>query len=116
LQYSVPQIPSCVEDTNGFLAKLKGMERFLVGAILVTIDVVGLYLNIPHDEGLVALPRTLNNRSSPANPTSHIVDLAKLVLKNNNFGFGAIHLLYKNVVQPLVQGWRLLTLTCLCTT
>ena len=92
------------------------MERFLDGAILVTIDVVGLYLNIPQDEGLVALLRSLNKRSSPANPTDHIVDLAELVLKNNNFKFGAIDFFCKNVVQPLIQGWRLLTLTCLCTT
>ena len=83
------------------------MERFLDGAILVTIDVVGLYLNVPQDEGLVALPRTQNKRSSPANPTDHIVDLAELALKNNNFEFGAIDFLYKNVVQPLIQGWRL---------
>ena len=116
MQSSVPQIPSYAEDTNDFLPKLKGLERFLDGVILVTIDVVGFYLNIPQDEGLVALPRTLNKRSSPANPTDHIVDLAELVLKNNNFEFGAIDFLYKNVVQPLIQGWCLLTLTCLCTT
>ena len=33
------------------IAKLKDMERFPDGAILVTIEVVGLYPNIPHDEG-----------------------------------------------------------------
>ena len=61
------------------------MERFPDVAILVTIDVVGLCPNIPHDEGLEALRRTLNKRSNPVIPTDHIVDLAELVLKNNNF-------------------------------
>ena len=67
----VPQIPSYVKDTNDFLAKRNDMERFPDGAILVTIDLVGLYPNIPHDEGLEALRRTLNKRSNPAIPTDH---------------------------------------------
>ena len=45
------------------------MERFLDEAILVTIDVVGLYPNIPHDQGLEAL-----RRSNPAIPTGHVTD------------------------------------------
>ena len=63
----VPQIPSYVKDTNDFLAKLKDMERFPDGAILVTIDVVGPYSNIPHD--LEALQKTLNKRSNTKIPT-----------------------------------------------
>ena len=92
------------------------MERFPDGAILVTIDLIGLYPNIPHDEGLEALRRTLNKRSNPAIPTDHTVDLAELVLKNNNFQFDVNHFFYKNVVQPLVQGWCLHMLIYLCTT
>ena len=65
------------------------MERFPDGAILVTIDLVGLYPNIPHDEGLEALRRTLNKRSKPAIPTDPTVDLAELVLKNNNLNLMA---------------------------
>ena len=59
LKSLVPQIPSYVKDTNDFLAKLKDMERFLDVAILVTLDVVGLHPNIPHDEGLEAMRQTL---------------------------------------------------------
>ena len=55
LKYLVPQIPSYVKDTYDFLPKLKDMERFPDRAILVTVDVVGLYPDIPHDEGLEAL-------------------------------------------------------------
>ena len=71
------------------------MERFPDVAILVTIDVVGLCPNIPHDEGLEALRRTLNKRPNPVIPTDHIVDLAELVLKNNNFEFDGSHFLQK---------------------
>ena len=95
LKYLVPQIPCYVKDTNDFLAKLKDMERFLEGAILVTIDVVGLYPNIRFDDGLEALRRTLNKSSNPVIPTDHIVDLAELVLKNNNFEFDGSHFFTK---------------------
>ena len=95
LKHLVPQIPSYGKDTNDFLAKLKDVERFPDGAILVTIDVVGLYPNIPHDEGLEALRRTLNKRCNPVIPTDHIVDLAELVLKNNNFEFDGSHFFTK---------------------
>ena len=116
LKSLVPQIPSYFKDTNESLAKRKDLERFLHGAILVTIDLVGLYPNIPHDEGLEALRRTLSKRSNPAITTDHIVDLAELVLKNNNFEFDGKHFFYKNVVQLVVQGWRLHMLIYLCTT
>ena len=43
----VSQIPSFVKDTNHFLNKLKAMGKFPDGAILVTIDVVGLYSPYP---------------------------------------------------------------------
>ena len=92
------------------------MERFPDGAILVTIDLVGLYPNIPHDEGLEALRRALNKRSNLAIPADHAVDLAELVPKNNYFEFDGRHFFYKNVVHLLVQGWRLHMLIYLCTT
>ena len=96
LKSLVPQIPSYVQDTNDFLNELKDMERFPDEAILVTIDVVGLYPNIPHDEGLLeAMRKILNKRFNPEIPTDHIVDLAELVLKNNNFEFDGKHFLQK---------------------
>ena len=90
-----PQILSYVKDTYDFLNKLKHMEKFPEGAILVTLDVVGLYPNIPHDEGLEAIRKILDKRIDPEIPTAHIVDLAELVLKNNNFEFNGRHFLQK---------------------
>ena len=46
-------------------------------------------------EGLEALRRTLNKRSNPVIPTDHIVDLAELALRNNNFEFDGSHFLQK---------------------
>ena len=71
------------------------MDRFPEGAILVTIDVVGLYPHIPHNEGLEAIQKTLNMRTNQEIPTDDIVDLAELVLKNNNFEFDGKHFLQK---------------------
>ncbi|XP_067026756.1 uncharacterized protein [Acropora muricata] len=114
LKHLVPQIPSYVKDTNDFLAKLKDMERFPDGAILVTIDVVGLYPNIPHDEGLEALRRTLNKRSNPVIPTDHIVDLAELVLKNNDFEFDGSH--FYSWIYPRVLGRMFMQMCHSCVT
>ena len=54
---------------------------------------VGLYPHIPHDEGLDAIRHALNGRENQEIPTSLIVDLAELVLKNNNFEFNGNHYL-----------------------
>ena len=65
----VPQIFSYVKDTNDFQKKLKDMDRFPEGAILVTI-VVGLYPHIPHNEGLEAIRKILNMRTNQAIPSN----------------------------------------------
>ena len=80
----VPRIASYVQDSNDMLRKLKDMERLPENAILVTIDVVGLYPHIPHQ------------REEQGIPTEDIVDLASIVLKNNNFGFDEKHFVQKS--------------------
>ena len=89
----VSSIPSFVKVTNKFLHKLKSMETLPEGAILVALDVVGLYPHIPHAEGLEAISSALNERENQEIPTSLIVDLADLVLKNKNFEFNGSHYL-----------------------
>ena len=71
------------------------MGKFPDGAILVTIDVVGLYPHIPYDEGLTAVRSALNNSCDSEIPTNDIVDLVELVLKNNKFEFDGKHYLQK---------------------
>ena len=40
---------------------------------------------IPHDEGLIALRKSLESREDKAISTDSLVDLAEFVLKNNIF-------------------------------
>ena len=67
------QISSYVKDTNDFLKNLNDMDRYPEGAILVTINVVGLYPHISHNEGLEAIRKILNTRTSQEISTDDIV-------------------------------------------
>ena len=51
------------------------------------MDVVGLYPNILHDVGLLALRKRLTERDKKDLFTYTLVDLAELVLKNYIFNF-----------------------------
>ena len=55
--------------------------------ILCTVDVVGLYLNIPHNEGLPSLRKRLDLKQEKDVTTSTLKELAEVVLKNNIFTF-----------------------------
>ena len=55
------------------------------------VDVVGLYPNIPHKEGLSALRKRLDNRMEKYISSDTLCDLAEVVLKNNIFKFGKKH-------------------------
>ena len=98
----VPNIASYIKDTNDFLRKLKNVGTLPDGAILCTIDVVGLYPHIPHDEGLQAVREALglsnthhSDRSENSGLKQDIVDFTELVLKNNNFEFDDKHYVQK---------------------
>ena len=53
----------------------------------MSIDVVGLYPNIPHEEGLSALKDALNTREDKSVPTDLLVEIMRDVLENNIFEF-----------------------------
>ena len=55
LRSLVPTDNSYIKDTSDFLRKLMDIGTLPEGAILCTVDVVGLYPHIPHDEGLQAV-------------------------------------------------------------
>ena len=56
------QVVKCyIKDTNEFLKKFCSLSKFLDRIILCTMDVVGLYSNIPHAEGLSALRKRLES-------------------------------------------------------
>ena len=49
------------------------------------MDVVGLYPNIPHEEGLAALKLALDEREDKKVSTDSLLELADCVLRNNVF-------------------------------
>ena len=63
LQPIAQKVNSFIKDTNHFLRKIKSLGQLPEGAILCTIDVVGLYPNIPHEEGLTSLRKFLDART-----------------------------------------------------
>ena len=79
------KVKSYIEDTNYFLRKIASLPPLPDDIILCTIDVVGLYPNIPHDEGLIALRKSLESREDKTISTDSLMDLAECVLKNNIF-------------------------------
>ena len=70
----------------------------LKGAVLCTVDVVGLYPHTPHDEGLQAVKEALltwnfnlDEGKKLGDLQNDIVDLTEIVFKNNIFEFDGKH-------------------------
>ena len=58
------KVKSYIKDTNNFLRKLQNLSKLPDDIILCTIDVVGLYPNIPNEEGLLFLKKTLDKQQN----------------------------------------------------
>jgi hypothetical protein len=85
----VPLIPSYLQDTPHLLREIENLKTTGLpqGAFPVSIDVVGLYTNIPHNEGIESVERALNTRRNPEVPTNTLIEFLNLVLKYNIFEF-----------------------------
>ena len=79
------KVKSFIKGTSDFLKKLNELRDLPDDFILCTIDVVGLYPNIPHEEGLEAIQKALDKREDQTILTDSLILLAKGVLKNNVF-------------------------------
>ena len=79
------KIKSYNKDTNDFFHKLDALPSLPEDIILCTMDVVGLYPNIPHENGLVAMQKALDAREDKTISTDSLIELAECVLKNNIF-------------------------------
>ena len=55
--------------------------------VWITIDVVGLYPNIPHEEDLASLRKFLDERLEKKVTNETLLELPEIVLKNNIFQF-----------------------------
>ena len=80
------KVKSYIKVTSDSLRKITSRPPLPDDIILCAIDVVGLYPNIPHDEGLMALRKSIESAENKAISTGSLMDLAECVLKNNIFG------------------------------
>ena len=80
---------SYIKDTGNFLNKLRELGSVPQNALLVTVDVVGLYPSIPHQDGLDALSIKLEQREDKKISTEDLLEMAQFVLKNNYFEFNS---------------------------
>ena len=87
MQPLAQKIKSYIKDTNHFLNKIKKLGSLPDRAVLCTMDVVGLYPNIPHGEGLDSLRRFLETRDNKQISSDTLTELGEVVLKNNIFEF-----------------------------
>ena len=85
LQPFAREAKSYIKDSNDFLKKLRSLPNLPDDIILCTVDVAGLYPNIPYAEDLSTLRKRLDLRLEKDVTTSTLVELAELVLKNNVF-------------------------------
>ena len=76
LQPLTQAVKSYIKDTNDFLNKLRSLPKLPDNIILCTVDVVGLYPNIPHEEGLSALRKRLDNQMEKYISSDTLCDLA----------------------------------------
>ena len=69
-------VKSYIKDTNDFLRKLDALPSLPEDTILCTRDVVGLYPNIPHEDGLVTIRKALDQREDKTVSTDSLIELA----------------------------------------
>ena len=86
IRHLIPRIPSYLRDTTHLLHLLLG-KKLAPQDLLVTIDVQVLYTNIPHNEGIQALNRILEEAHTDPMKKLLICRLANLVLTKNYFTF-----------------------------
>lgn len=85
--------PSYIQDTSDFLQKLKTMDTtgWPNGYFLASLDVTSLYTSIPQEQGLAAIRSALERRPLLSPPTEPLVQLARIILEQNEFAFAGHH-------------------------
>ena len=93
LQDTVKSLPSYVKDSTHMLNIIENWNThngpFPANTKLITIDVVGLYTNIPHNELETAIMHYLStdNFNNDLPPVEEIIKIMNHILKNNTFNF-----------------------------
>ena len=87
LKEGVEKQESYIQDTADFLRKLREVGRLAEDEWLFTMDIVALYPMVPRKKAEEAMRKNLEARSTKTIPTEDLMELAKLVLDNNEFDF-----------------------------
>lgn len=81
---------SYIQDTPDFLReieKINSSQELPENALLASLDVTGLFTNIPHADGISTMREALEERTNPKVPSDFIVQLMQLILQYNLFTF-----------------------------
>ena len=70
-----------VKDSSSFIIKLKSTDHIPQDAIMVTVDVIGLYTSIPHDAGLEVLRKALDNREKKKISVDDLIKMTEICFK-----------------------------------
>ena len=76
---------SYIRDSGDFIDKINRIENIPEDTTLVTADVIGLSLCIPHFARFTALKDALDARENKYIPTEKLLKMEEFVLKNNVF-------------------------------
>ena len=87
LKEGVEMQESYIQDTADFLRKLSELGRLGKDEWLFTMDIVALYPMVPRKKAEEAMEKNLEGRSTKTIPTEDLMELASLVLDNNEFEF-----------------------------
>ena len=86
----VKRLPTYLEDTRHLLQLIqeennKGPQP--PGTIPVTLDIVGMYTNVPVEEGLKAFAKSMERREDKSVPTWFLVKLMRFIAESSVFVF-----------------------------
>ena len=89
-KHLVPKLDSYLQDTPDLLRHLEDLKAKPLppNTFPVSINVVGLYSNIPHREAVDTMREALNSREDQSIPTAFLITLLLQVLQYNVFNFG----------------------------
>ena len=78
-----------LEDTPDFIRKVEEYNKkgLPANAMIVTLDVSGLFTNIPIKDGLESVEECLNERQNKEIPTGYLLRMLEIILQNNIFEF-----------------------------
>ena len=79
---------SFIQDTPDFLRHIRDVnegEPLPENTLLVTIDAIGCYMNIPQNEGVKCVEKVLQDRINQDVPGVFITRLLELILRYNIF-------------------------------